>query len=86
MKIRYNVLVFKEGDTYVAHTPQLDLSSCGTTLQQARRMLDQAVGLFLEEAEKMGTLKDILQEIGYDRDKDMWVPPPLLEIATVESL
>lgn len=31
MKIRYSVLVFKEGDTFVAYTPQLDLSSCGAT-------------------------------------------------------
>jgi len=27
--------------------------------------------------------KDILQECGYDRDK--WIPPALVEIATVES-
>jgi len=88
MKIKYNVLVFKEGDTYVAYTPQLDLSSCGATPHEARKMLDEAMGLFLEEAKKLGTLEDILQESGYDRDKDqdMWVPPTLVEIATAESL
>jgi len=87
MKIKYNVLVFMEGDTYVAYTPQLDLSSCGATPHEARKMLDEAIGLFLEETERMGTLEDILQESGYDRDKDqdMWIPPTLVEIATTEN-
>jgi predicted RNase H-like HicB family nuclease len=88
IKIKYNVLVFKEGDTYVAYTPQLDLSSCGATTHEARKMLDEAMGLFLEEAERMGTLEDVLQESNYDRDEDqdMWVPPTLVEIATAETL
>ena len=84
-KVGYSVLVFKEGNTYIAYTPQLDLSSCGDTPQEARRMLQEAVELFLEEAERMGTLEDILQECGYDRDRDKWIPPALVEIATVES-
>ena len=75
MRIEYSVLVFKEGDTYIAYTPQLDLSSCGDTPQEARRMLREAVELFLEEAERMGTLKDILQECGYHKDMDRWIPP-----------
>jgi len=85
VKIRYDVLVFKERDTYVAYTPQLDLSSCGTSPKEARKMLDEAVGLFLEEAEKLGTIEDILQESGYDKDKDVWVPPTIVEIATAEN-
>jgi predicted RNase H-like HicB family nuclease len=84
MKIKYSVMVFKEGDSYVAYTPQLDLSSCGDTPTKARRMLGEAVDLFLEEVENMGTLEDILQESGFGREKDMWVSPPLVEIATEE--
>jgi predicted RNase H-like HicB family nuclease len=86
MKIKYSAIVFKEGDSYIAYTPQLDLSSCGKTPLKARSMLGEAIELFIDEAEKMGTLADILQESGYDKEKDMWIPAPLVEIATEESL
>ena len=49
-------------------------------------MLGEAIDLFLDEAEKMGTLEDILQESGYGKEKDMWISPPLVEIATEESI
>ncbi|GBD94529.1 hypothetical protein BMS3Abin05_02139 [bacterium BMS3Abin05] len=48
-------------------------------------MLDEAVGLFLEEAEKLGTIEDILKESGYDKDKDVWNPPAIVEIATAAN-
>jgi hypothetical protein len=50
---------------YVAHAPELDVSSCGYTKAKAERNLREAVRLFLEEAEKMGTLGQILEEAGY---------------------
>jgi hypothetical protein len=50
---------------YVAYAPELDVSSCGASSQRARKSLLEAVRLFLEEAEKMGTLEQILQELGY---------------------
>jgi predicted RNase H-like HicB family nuclease len=54
--------VFKEGRTFVAHTPQLDISSCGPTKAKAVQNLREAVRLFFEEADKMGTLNQILNE------------------------
>lgn len=49
----------------MAHTPELDLSSCGGTKERAVENLREAVRLFLEEAERMGTLAQILEEAGY---------------------
>ena len=65
MQIQFTTQIFKEGRTFVAHTRELDVSSCGGTQQKAFRNLKDAVGLFLEEAEKMGTLEQILDEAGY---------------------
>lgn len=62
MDIRCTTHVFKEGGTFVAHTPQLDVSSCGPTKQKAVSNLREAVRLFLEEAANMGTLDQILKE------------------------
>ena len=65
MEIEFTSQIFKEGRTYVAHTPELDVSSCGGTKERTLKNLKEAVRLFLEEAEKMGTLDQILQEAGY---------------------
>jgi predicted RNase H-like HicB family nuclease len=61
MEIQFTTRIFKEGRTFVAHTRELDLSSCGGSRQKALQNLKEAVRLFLEEAEKMGTLQQILE-------------------------
>ena len=61
MDIHFTTHVFKEGRTFVAHTPQLDVSSCGGTKERALKNLRETVRLFLEEAEKIGTLDRILE-------------------------
>jgi hypothetical protein len=46
---------------------ELDVSSCGGSKLKALKNLKEAVRLFLEEAEKMGTLEQILEEAGEAR-------------------
>ena len=65
MDIRFTTQIFKEGRSYVAHTQELDVSSCGSTRQKALANLKEAVRLFLDEADKMGTLDQILEEAGF---------------------
>ena len=65
LPIEFEGIIFKEGSTYVSYCPELDISSCGNTIDEARKNLKIAVSLFLEEAEKMGTLDEILVESGY---------------------
>lgn len=77
--IDYDVIVFKEDETYVAYCPELDVSSCGGSIEHAKEMLKTAVKFFLEEAEKLGTMKDILEEARYRKDKSgRWFPPKLI--------
>ena len=77
--IDYDVIVFKELETYVAYCPELDISSCGSNVEQAKEMLKTAVRLFLEEAENMGTLGDILEESRFSKDvSGRWLPPKLI--------
>src|SRR6266436_2462643 len=67
MEIQFTTRIFKEGRSYVAHALELDVSSCGGTKEKALKNLKEAVRLFMEEAEKMGTLKQILEEAGYSK-------------------
>jgi hypothetical protein len=47
------VQVWKEGPTYVAYAPELDVSSYGRTANQAKSHLREAVSLFVEESAKL---------------------------------
>ena len=66
-EITLTTQVWKEGRTYVAYTPELDVSSCGPTLAQAKKALRQAVHLFLDDAAARGVLADILAEAGFEQ-------------------
>jgi hypothetical protein len=67
MKPEFISHVLKEGKMFVAYTPDLDLSSCATTQIKAQKNLIEAVRLFLEEAEKKGSLGQILEEARFIR-------------------
>lgn len=77
--LEYDMIVFKEDETFVAYCPELDLSSCGSSVEHAKEMLKTAVRLFVEQAEKMGTLEEILEEARYKKDANgRWLPPKLI--------
>lgn len=73
--IAFTVHIFREADLCVAHVPELDVSTCGTTTEEARRNIRDAVRGFLETAEEMGTLKDVLEESGYRFENGHWQAP-----------
>src|SRR6266478_8436144 len=66
-KIDFTIQVWKEGATYVSYSPELDVSSCGDSVAQARARLREAMSLFLEECSRRGTLEAILAESGFER-------------------
>ncbi len=78
--ISYTVHTFKEGETYVAYVPELDLSSCADTNDQARRNIRDAVQGFLETSAEMGTLGEILEESGYAQEGDSWRTPEFISL------
>lgn len=70
--------IFKENGMFVVYCPELDLSSCGLDLAEAKKNLLEATRLFMEESLKLGTLKDILEEAGYDT-RQAELKSPLVE-------
>ena len=83
MEIQFTTRVFKEGRSFVAHALELDVSSCGGTKERALKNLKEAVRLFLEEAEKMGTLDRILEEAGYSKRGPKTTPRNFISIQRV---
>lgn len=64
--------VFKEGDVYVALSPELNVSSFAESIDDARASIKEAIELFLEECREMGSLEDVLEESGFSRIDDSW--------------
>lgn len=75
MHIDYTVQIWKEGGQFVAHAMPLDVASSGSTVEVARAALDDAVRLFITTCADMGTLDDVLEEAGYQWDRDEWKSP-----------
>ena len=75
---KLSVVFFKENGKFVAYCPPLDLSSCGKTFEQAKERIAEALDLFLQEAIKMGTIDDVLQDCGWRKTahpRKHWEPP-----------
>lgn len=76
MTLKFTGRLTKKRNVVVAHCPELDVYSQGYSEEEARKNLREAVRLFLEEAERIGTLEQILEEAGfYRRASYQWQSP-----------
>jgi hypothetical protein len=78
------VVFLKENDVIIAHCVPLDVSSCGHDLEEAQRNIRDAVEGFVVACEKLGTLKEVLEESGFTQAGEVWLPPALLSTANVD--
>ena len=71
MKFKLTEELWKEGNMYVSYCPELDIASCGETVDQAKKNLKEVILINLEEARKIGTLDKLLQEAGFDETQSV---------------
>ena len=71
MKLKLTEELWKEGNMYVSYCPELDIASCGETVDQAKKNLKEVILINLEEAQKLGTLDGLLQDAGFDGTQDV---------------
>ena len=69
------ITIRKKDEVYLAYSPALDLSSQGTSAQDAKRMFAEAAELFIEECVQMQTLDEVLRELGWEKVQNEWQPP-----------
>jgi|GEM_PF-429605 len=83
--------IFKEGEEYVALSPELNVSSFGETIEEAKLAIKEAIEAFMEECEKMGTLDGVLEEAGFKRNMVSKAPiviktsPRLVPVAHIRT-
>jgi predicted RNase H-like HicB family nuclease len=88
IQIPYTSQFFAEDGQIVAVCPELNVSSFGDTVDEAMASLQEAVTLFLEECQLMGTLEMVLEEAGYQRDPlvpQRWVRRQPLQVNWLEA-
>ena len=73
-QLNIKIEVFKEGDLYVSLCPSLNISSFGESIDEAKKALVEAVKIFIEECSEMGTLDEVLEESGFTRKDQDWLP------------
>jgi len=73
MKIELNIEYFEENNTIVALCPELQVSSFGDSLEEAEKSIKEALELFVEGCDSMGSTNDVLEESGYKKTDDKWV-------------
>ena len=79
--------IWKEGNMYTSYCPELDVASCGQTVDEARKNLREALEIFIEKISKLGTLEELLEEAGYDlssQDDVLVKRKELIEFETIE--
>jgi predicted RNase H-like HicB family nuclease len=75
MKILFEAEFFREDQDIIGYAKSLDVSSAGKTPEEAERALTEAVTLFIETAQEMGTLEQLLVDSGFVRKGDEWSVP-----------
>ncbi len=79
------VMLYQQGDYFVAYCPALDLSSYAKTEPDAKASFKEALDIFLEYCEENGTLEQNLLACGwnlrngYKQPEEVSVPLELLK-------
>jgi predicted RNase H-like HicB family nuclease len=72
MKLKLTEELWKEGNMFVSYCPELDIASCGETVYQAKKNLGEVILINLEEAQRIGSLEELLAEAGFDEKQGIF--------------
>lgn len=81
LNFQLDMNVIKEGDVYAAYIPALDLCTHGDSVEDALKAGAEAASIFLAELKEMGTLNEVLEELGWKRlngSDPQFVPPEII--------
>ncbi|MFI5195685.1 MAG: type II toxin-antitoxin system HicB family antitoxin, partial [Chitinophagales bacterium] len=65
IEIQLGVLIFQEGDSYLAYCPALELSTYGDSINDAKEAFEDLITSYAEDCQKMGTLEKDLAAHGW---------------------
>ncbi len=74
MELGITIEVWKKEKWFVAKCPELDFISQGKTKEEARKNLLEIIQIQFEEMADSSTLSDYLEECGYKKKQESFVP------------
>jgi predicted RNase H-like HicB family nuclease len=63
--LKISIEFWKEGNLYIARSPELDMVAQGNSLEGAKKNLLEVIQIQFEEMKELGTLDEFLLEAGY---------------------
>lgn len=73
------VIFMKEGASFVAFSPALDLYEHGDSYEDVFDAFKTKLAIFISELIKMGTLEKVLLECGWIKTKNRLAPPQIID-------
>jgi predicted RNase H-like HicB family nuclease len=77
------VIFLREGESFIAHCPALDLATNGDTFEQAQSNFREASRIFMEHIFQNGTVDEVLESLGWEIKNDEWSPPMIVSQETI---
>jgi predicted RNase H-like HicB family nuclease len=66
--LKTTIEFWREGNLYIARSPELDMVAQGNSLEEARQNLFEVIQIQFEEMKELGTLEQFLLEADYHLD------------------
>lgn len=67
-KLLLNVIVKQEDKGYSVICPELNVASQGETFEEAVDNIKEAVELYIESAEELGAMEEVLEQLGLTKE------------------
>ena len=72
------VVFFRDDAMIVAHSPALNLSTCGNTIKEAKKNFIEVLNIYLKDTIKNGTLEKDLMTLGWkSHPRTLSLIPPI---------
>lgn len=79
LDVSLSVSILKQGDCFIAYTPALDISTYGRSLEEAKKNFQELVDVFFAEFDDERSLANVLESLGWTKQKAAWTPPVEVE-------
>lgn len=77
-QLKLSISIFKEGNSFIAYLPSLDLSTSGKTFKEVKQRAKEIIEVFFEELAEAGTTQEVLENLGWAKVKQQIKPPVIV--------
>jgi len=80
--IHIKVKIFKENEGYIAFSPELQIATQGSSIEQVKKRFEERISIFVDRAMETGTLEKRLEKLGWEVKRKKPIPPKEVTLPT----